>query len=263
MIAKERMAPFLTIYQREIMRFMKVSVQTVFSPLISSGLYLLIFGVSLGKNISINDSVSYLAFLIPGLVMMSILNNAFQNSSSSIVSGKFSGDLEDWKVAPLKESEILLALALGGLTRGGVVGLITFMTGEIFHYYITGTWVAVAHPFSMIYFVFVGGLSFAFFGVSVAFWARTFDQLSAVNSFILLPLIYLGGVFFSISNLHPFWQSISLANPLFYFINGIRYGLLGISDVEINTAYLVSMVALVGFYILAHRALTKGSFGRW
>lgn len=263
MISKERWNPFLTVYEREIRRFLKVSVQTVFSPLVSSGLYLLIFGVSLGKNISVHESVSYLAFLIPGLVMMAILNNAFQNSSSSIVSGKFSGDLEDWKISPLKESEILLALALGGLTRGAVVGLVTFLTGQAFHFFITGAWLGVAHPLDLLFFVVLGGLSFALFGVSVAFWAKTFDQLSAINSFILLPLIYLGGVFFSIQDLHPLWQNVSRVNPLFYFINGIRHGLLGISDVDIQTAYIVSLVAFFGFYILAYRALTKGSYSRW
>lgn len=263
MMSKERMVPFITIYEREIRRFLKVSVQTVFSPLISSGLYLLIFGVSLGKNITIHESVTYLAFLIPGLLMMSVLNNAFQNSSSSIISGKFSGDLEDWRISPLRESEILLAMALGGLTRGFVVGFITFITGELFHYFVMGQWIAIQHPLALAFFLIVGGLSFALFGVSVAFWARTFDQLSAVNSFILLPLIYLGGVFFSINDLHPFWQTVSQMNPLFYFINGIRFGILGISDVDVNSAYIVSAVALVGFYILAYRSLTRGSYNRW
>lgn len=261
--AKSRWVPFLTIYEREIRRFLKVSVQTVFSPLVSSGLYLLIFGVSLGKNISVYESTTYLAFLIPGLVMMSVLNNAFQNSSSSIVSGKFSGDLEDWRISPLRESEILLALALGGLTRGAVIGLVTFVTGEVFHYFITGQWIAVAQPLALLFFVVIGGLSFALFGVSVAFWARTFDQLSAVNSFILLPLIYLGGVFFSIADLHPIWQAVSQMNPLFYFINGMRYGLLGVCDVDMGKAYAISLVSLLLFYLLAYRALIKGSYIRW
>lgn len=263
MTTKERLIPFMTIYEREIRRFLKVSVQTVFSPLISSGLYLLIFGVSLGKSITIHESVSYLAFLIPGLVMMSVLNNAFQNSSSSIISGKFSGDLEDWKVSPLRESEILFALALGGLTRGVVVGVITFITGEVFHYFVVGTAIPVFNVLALLFFVVIGGLSFALFGVFVAFWARTFDQLSAVNSFILLPLIYLGGVFFSVADLHPFWQMVSKLNPLFYFINGVRYGMLGISDVDIQMAYIVSGLSLVGFYLLAYRSLARGSYNRW
>jgi ABC-2 type transport system permease protein len=263
MIQNERWTPFLTLYIRELKRFLKVSVQTVFSPLISSGLYLLIFGVSLGESIDLGHQVSYLAFLIPGLVMMSVLNNSFQNSSSSIVSGKFSGDLEDWKISPLKESEILGALALGGLTRGLVVGLVTFLTGEAFYYFINGYLLEIAEPFWLLSFLLIGGASFALFGVTIAFWAKTFDQLSAVNSFILLPLIYLGGVFFSIENLHPFWKLISRLNPLSYFINGVRYGILGISDVDIVVAFIVSVVALLFFYFFAHRALSKASYTRW
>jgi ABC-2 type transport system permease protein len=262
-MSSARYRPFITLYQREIKRFMKVSVQTVFSPLISSGLYLLIFGVSLGGSIQLAHSVSYLAFLIPGLVMMSVLNNSFQNSSSSIVSGKFSGDLEDWKVAPVHEREILAALALGGLTRGLIVGLVTFFTGEIFYYFMNGEFIAVYSVLWLLVFLLIGGLSFALFGVSVAFWARTFDQLTAVNSFILLPLIYLGGVFFSIATIHPIWQSIARMNPLFYLINGVRYGLLGISDSDVITALLVSLASLLFFYVLAYRVLRKGSYARW
>jgi ABC-2 type transport system permease protein len=258
-----RFIPFFTLYNREIQRFMKVSVQTLFSPLISSGLYLLIFGVSLGHSIQMNHGVSYLAFLIPGLIMMAVLNNSFQNSSSSIVSGKFSGDLEDWKVSPLRESEILGALALGGLTRGLAVGVVTFITGEVFHYFTNGGFIPISSIIWVLVFLFLGGLSFALFGVCVAFWAKTFDQLSAVTSFILLPLIYLGGVFFSISNLHPFWQALSRLNPLFYFINGLRYGLLGISDVDVWTAFGVSVLAFSCFYLIAYRALIKGSYSRW
>lgn len=258
-----RWIPFWTLYDREIKRFMKVSVQTLFSPLVSSGLYLLIFGVSLGDSIQLDHGVSYLAFLIPGLIMMSVLNNSFQNTSSSIVSGKFSGDLEDWKISPLSETEILGALALGGLTRGLCVGLVTFVTGELFYYVTNGSWIPVAEPLYLAVFLITGGLSFALFGVTVAFWARTFDQLSAVTSFILLPLIYLGGVFFSVENLHPFWKGISQINPLFYFINGVRYGILGLSDVDIHKALIVSVVSLILFYGLSLRALKKGSYNRW
>ncbi len=259
----EKWTPFITLYVRELKRFMKVSVQTVFSPLISSGLYLLIFGVSLGNSIDLGHNVTYLAFLIPGLVMMSVLNNAFQNSSSSIVSGKFSGDLEDWKISPLRESEILLALALGGLTRGLVVGVVTFLTGEAFYYFMNGELLPVVAPLWLLVFLLLGGSSFALFGVTIAFWARTFDQLSAVTSFILLPLIYLGGVFFSIETLHPFWKLISRLNPLCYFINGVRYGMLGMSDVGVYEAFIVSLIAFGAFYLLAHYSLKRASYARW
>jgi len=258
-----RWIPFFTLYTREIRRFMKVSVQTVFSPLISSGLYLLIFGVSLGSSIHLRQGVPYIAFLIPGLIMMAVLNNSFQNSSSSIISGKFSGDVEDWKVSPLRESEILAALALGGLTRGLVVGLVTLCTGEAFFYFMNGSLIPVAAPLWFVIFLVLGGLSFALFGVCVAFWASTFDQLSAVTAFILLPLIYLGGVFFSTETLAPFWRGLSHINPLFYFINGVRYGLLGMSDVDVWQSFGVSALAFVVFYAIAHRALKKGNYGRW
>lgn len=254
---------FLTLYQREMARFMKVVFQTVFTPMINSVLYLLIFGVSLGKSITLDHPVSYLAFLIPGLVMMGVLNNAFQNSSSSIVSGKFSGDLEDLKVVPLTPQMIIWAMSIGGLTRGVIVGLITLAVGEVFSYVVDGSLIAVAHPFWLVFFLVVGGLTFAKLGIAIAFYARSFDQLSAVGAFVLVPLIYLGGVFFSMKGLHPFWQGLSSFNPVLYLINGVRYGLLGITDVDIPSAAIISLVFLVLFHILGLRSLKVGDYQRW
>ncbi len=256
-------APFLTLYRREIHRFLKVVFQTVFTPLINSTLYLLIFGISLGQNIQLASGISYLSFLIPGLVMMSVLNNAFQNSASSIVSGKFSGDLEDLKVVPISLNQILWALAIGGLTRGVIVGAITFIVGQAFHFWVLGEWMYLAHPIALIYFLAAGGLSFAMLGVAVAFWAKTFDQMSAFGAFLLMPLIYLGGVFFSIENLHPFWKTISMFNPLLYFINGVRFGVLGQSDVPVWTAAGITFLALSAFYIVAMRSLKYSPYTRW
>lgn len=254
---------FFTLYRREMARFMKVLVQTVFTPMINSVLYLMIFGVSLGSAIKLDHGVSYLAFLIPGLVMMGVLNNAFQNTSSSIVSGKFSGDLEDLKVVPLTPSMIIWAMSIGGLTRGFIVGLITLIVGEIFAYVVDGSVIAVAHPFWLLFFLIVGGLTFAKFGITIAFYAKTFDQLSAVGAFVLVPLIYLGGVFFSLNGLHPFWQAISRFNPVLYLINGVRFGLLGISDVDISSAAIISLIFLVIFHIAGLRALKVGDYQRW
>lgn len=256
-------ASFFTLYVREMKRFMKVIFQTVFTPLINSTLYLLIFGVSLGSAIRLENGISYLAFLIPGLVMMGVLNNAFQNSSSSIVSGKFSGDLEDLKVVPLTPQMISWAMSIGGLTRGLLVGLVTYIVGAVFLYVVEGQPPTIAHPLALIFFLTVGGLTFAKLGICVAFWARTFDQMSAIGSFVLLPLIYLGGVFFSLKGLHPFWQSVAHFNPVLYFISGVRFGLLGIADVDIWLAVGVSLVALVAFHILGLIALRRGSYTRW
>ncbi len=261
--AELKWTPFLTLYRRELHRFLKVVFQTVFTPLITASLYLLIFGVSLGQSIKLDSGLSYLTFLIPGLVMMSVLNNAFQNSSSSVVSGKFSGDLEDLRVVPLSVNQILWAMAAGGLTRGLIVGTITFFVGQVFHYVVLGSWLPVANFPVLLFFLIIGGLSFAQLGISVAFWAKTFDQMSAVGAFVLTPLIYLGGVFFSIESLHPFWKTISLFNPMLYFINGVRYGLVGQADVEPMWAAFVSLGGLLFFYLLAIRVLKTGQYSRW
>jgi ABC-2 type transport system permease protein len=255
--------PFLTLYYREIRRFVKVVVQTVLAPIVSSALYLLIFGVSLGDNINLSSGLSYLSFLIPGLVMMSVLNNSYQNSSSSVVSGKFGGDLEDWRVVPLSPQSILWALALGGLTRGLVVGFCTFCVGQVFYYSIHGGWIWPEHIGVLFVFLVIGGLCFAMFGISMAFWAKTFDHISAVGSFVILPLIYLGGVFFSLEGLHPFWQTLSKANPLLYFINGVRYSMLGQSDVSVPTALIVSSLSLLICYFAALKVLKSAHYGRW
>ncbi len=255
--------PFLTVLEREIRRFLKVIVQTILTPLVNAVLYLLIFGLSLGGSIKMEGGFSYLAFLIPGLVMMGCLNNAFQNSSSSVITAKFGGDLEDFRVSILSHPQIVWAMSVGGLIRGFFVGLITFITGAIFFRVTEGTWLIPAHPWILLGFIVLGGLSFAKLGICVAFWAKSFDQMSAVSGFILLPLIYLGGVFFSIAGLHPFWQGIARWNPLLYLINGVRYGFLGVSDVPLGTAAVVAVITLVVFHIFALKSLSGGSFLRW
>lgn len=258
-----RFRPFLSLLKKEIKRFLAVSIQTVLTPLVSSSLYLLIFGVSLGSFIQISPGVSYLEFLIPGLVMMGCLNNAFQNASSSVIVAKFAGDLEDLKVSPISYFQIIVAIALGGLFRGVLVGLITFIVGTVFSYFAVGHFLGVAHPLWLAYFVVLGGLAFSLLGLASAFWATSFDHMAAVNSFILLPLIYLGGVFFSIKTLHVFWQTLARLNPLLYYINGVRYGLLGISDVDPMQASFVAFLSLAVLYGVAYSTLKRSSFVRW
>lgn len=254
---------FLTLLEREVKRFMKVVVQTVFAPLINSTLYLLIFGVSLGSQISVAGAPSYLAFIIPGLVMMSALNNAFQNSSSSIISGKIGGDLEDFAVSPLGIQQMLWAFTAGGLIRGGVVGLVTFAIGEVFYYFQMQAWLSIEHPLWLLYFAVMGSILFAQMGVIGAFWAKNFDQISAVTSFLLTPLIYLGGIFFSIEHLHPVWQGIARANPLFYLINGFRYGVLGSSDVNVGFAAGLTLLFVVLVFLGSLRSIRRSPFTRW
>lgn len=254
---------FVTLFQREVKRFMKVLVQTVVTPFVSSFLYLLVFGVSLGSHVQVQGEVPYLAFLIPGLMMMGLINNAFQNSSSSVVSSKFSGDLEDIRVAPITNQQIVWAMSLGGVVRGSLVALITYLVGAVFYYLQQNEILSIAHPLVLLYFVVIGGLIFGMIGIMVAFWANSFDQLSAFSAFVLLPLTYLGGVFIPIESLHPFWQRVAELNPLLYLINGLRFGVLGVSDVEITYSVILSLLGFIIFYALSLWSLRKGSFQRW
>lgn len=255
--------PFFTLINREVKRFMKVIIQTIVSPIISSSLYLLIFGVSLGSQVSLKSGIPYITFLIPGLMIMGLINNSFQNSSSSIVTSKFSGDLEDIRVAPISNNQIIWAMGIGGIIRGASVAIITGIVGLTFHYFMTGELIPLQHPLLFVLFLILNGLIFSFCGIFVAFIARTFDQLSAFSTFILIPLTYLGGVFMSIEGLHPFWQKVCHLNPVFYLINGFRYSMLGQSDVELMTTIAVSLLALAITYAMAMYSLVKGSFARW
>ncbi len=257
------MIGFLTLLQREVKRFMKVIVQTLVSPIISSFLYLLVFGVTLGSNVQLKNGMPYLSFLIPGLMAMVLINNSFQNSSSSIVTSKFSGDLEDLRVVPITNTQIIFAMGFGGVIRGSMVAFITGLVGFLFHYLKLGQMMSIEHPFWIVYFAVAGGLMFSFIGISIAFLSRTFDQLTAFSTFILLPLTYLGGVFVSIENLHPIWQLISKFNPLFYLINGFRYSVIGVADVNLSISALVCLLGVVITYFVARISLVKGSFSRW
>lgn len=255
--------PFLSLLTKEIRRFLRVIAQTLLIPLINSFLYLLIFGVSLGKNIVVSPEYSYLAFLIPGLVMMAVLNNAFQNTSSSIGTSKFHGDLEDLRMVPLSAWQIVLAFGAGGTVRGFLVGIITFTVGEAFYYYAFSAWLGIRHPVALLGFLMVGGMAFSLLGIIVAFRAKNIDQLSAVGGFILLPLLYLGGVFFPLKNLHPIWQSVSRFNPMIYFINGVRYGILGTSDLDWTWSAGFSLLTLVVMYAGAITTVKRGPYARW
>ncbi len=257
------MIAFSTLYKREVRRFLRVIGQTVVTPIINSSLYLLIFGVSLGASIELKSGITYLAFLIPGLVMMSVLNNAFQNTSSSIINSKFHGELQDMRIVPLSTQTILWAFSLGGLTRGLMVGVITFTVGAVFYFIQYHEFIGIYSPLYLLAFLCIGGVSFSLLGISVSFWAKNFDQLSAIGSFVLLPLMYLGGVFYSIDLLHPFWQGLSKINPMLYFINGVRYGLVGVSDVNVNFALMISTFSLIALMLLASRAVKRGTYSRW
>lgn len=255
--------PFYALLKREIHRTLKVVFQTLATPLISTLLYLLIFGVSIGGQIQEIHGFSYLAFLIPGLVMMGALRNAFDNASGSIITSKFCGELEDLRIVPLSPFQIAWGNGLAATLRGVVVGTLTLAIGILFYWLTYDQVIPIAHPFLLLFFLTGGGFAFAQLGLAVSMYCTHFEQVSAVNTFILLPLIYLGGVFFALSHLHPFWQNLSSLNPILYLVNGVRFSILGTSDIPFMQSIIVTCGTLALFHFFALWSLHFGSYRRW
>ncbi|MCY4513237.1 MAG: ABC transporter permease [Bdellovibrionales bacterium] len=254
--------PFLFLLYRDVKRFYKVKIQTVLMPLVTYSLYLIIFGVSLGKVINIHESFTYLEFIIPGLITLGAMNNAFENGSSSLFTMKITGEIIDLKSTALHPQQIIWAMTLSGLFRGVTVGLLTLGLGEVFHYFHQGAWLPIHNLPFLFVFILVGGAVFAKIGLSVGIWSRSFDQIGAVRGFVILPLIYFGGVFFDLDKLAPFWQTASLLNPLFYFVNGIRWSVLGEADISPERAFTMVLMSLVLAHFIAWFFMKKGSFAR-
>lgn len=254
--------PFIFFFYRDVSRFFKVKVQTILAPLVSQTLYLIIFGVSLGRVVNISDQFSYLQFIIPGLVAMSLINQSFQNGSSSVFSMKITGEIIDIKSTALNIQQIIFALAFSGLMRGLIVSLLTLSLGEVFHFYFEGAFLPLHSFVYLIGFLLVGGVVFAMLGFSVGIWSKTFDHIGAFSGFVILPLIYLGGVFFDLDTLSPFWQKVSVFNPLLYFVNGVRYSFLGVSDIPVFQSFAFVFLSLFVAYGLACLSALKGTFQR-
>lgn len=262
-ISRSEWVGFLSLFQKEVLRFLKVIVQTVLSPLVSAGLYFIVFGVSLSGVIKDHGGVSYLAFLIPGLVAMSALNNALQNSASSIMISKFHGDLQDLRLIPLSSFSITLAYVLACITRGALVGGLVFGLGQILFFLQTGEFVGVHSVLGLVLFLTMGCAIFGHLGIFSGFVSRSFDQINAFSNFVILPLIYLGGVFFSLQIFHPFWRAVAQFNPLVYMINGIRWSVLGISDVNVEVCFGVLLLFLGISFGLAFWSVKRGSYQRF
>ncbi len=256
-------SPFWTLFKREIHRTLRVIYETIAAPLVSSLLYFLIFGVSLGKQIQNVDGVTYFAFLIPGLVTMGALKSAFDNSSGLIVVAKFCNELEDYRIVPISAIQMSWASGLASTVRAFIVGGITFFVGFLFYYYTEGVWLIPEHPFLFLFFLFMGSLAFAHLGLGLSMIATNYEQVSAINTFILLPLIYLGGIFFSLDQLPPFWRNVSELNPFLYIVSGVRYGLLGIGDGPLMLSFVITFVAWALSYLFSIYSLKTGSYRQW
>lgn len=239
--------PFYTLLQKEIRRFLRVASQTLVTPVITASLYLFIFGATLGERISVIEGFSYAQFVIPGLILMGIVNNSFSNVASSLFMSRYLGNIVDLLVTPVTPSQFIMAYTLAAMLRGLSVGLIVWVISTLFA---SLPW---AHPLSALAMAAMSSFLFAQFGMIAAIYANNFDSLAMYTNFVILPLIYLGGVFYPISILSSLWAGLSHLNPLFYMIDGFRYALLGVGDLPFLTSFgTVAGLALILFLWAAH-----------
>ena len=245
------MIGFWTLFYKEILRFWKVAFQTVGAPVLTALLYLLIFGHVLDEHVQVHG-VRYTAFLVPGLVMMQVLQNAFANSSSSLIQAKITGSIVFVLLPPIPYSAFFGAYVLAALARGLMVGvgvlLATMWFAEL----------KLVAPFWVLAFAIIGGALFAALGMIAGIWSDKFDQLAGFQNFLIMPLTMLSGVFYSIYTLPTFWQSVSHYNPVFYMIDGFRYGFFGVSDVAPETSLAVVFSCFLAVSLLTLNLLKRG-----
>ena len=252
MNASQQLVALKAIAIKEYLRFIRIWIQTVLPPAISVSLYFIIFGELIGSQIDDIDGFSYMDYIVPGLILMTVITNAYANVVSSFFSSKFHRSVEEMLVSPLPNHIILMGFVSGGLARGIIVG-------------ITVTFVAMffsdiqIHSYSVTIAIFVlTSILFAIAGFINAAYAKSFDDITIIPTFVLTPLTYLGGIFYSIKMLPEFWQNLSLVNPILYMINAFRYGLLGVSDIDLTMAFSIIIGFIVALYLFALRLLRKG-----
>lgn len=248
----ESSSGFYALFYKEVKRFWRVSFQTVAAPVLTAILYLMIFGHVLEDHVKVYDTIGYTAFLIPGLVMMSLLQNSFANTSSSLIQSKITGNLIFVLLAPLSHFEFFSAYVLAAMVRGIAVGAGVFLATCWF------TDVSFVHPLWVIVFGLLSAALLAALGLIAGIWAEKFDQLAAFQNFFIMPATMLSGVFYSIHSLPPIWQTISHFNPFFYMIDGFRYGFFGISDVSPWFSLVIIGVFFIGVAGLTLKLLSTG-----
>lgn len=224
---------YKTIVRKEITRIIRIWGQTIVPPAITMSLYFIIFGELIGRRIGNMGGFTYMEYLVPGLVIMSVITNSYGNMVASFFGAKFGKHIEELLISPLPNWVILLGYVTGALARGLMVGAVVLVISLLF------THLQVAHALVTISVLLLTAIVFALAGMINAIYARKFDDIAIIPTFVLTPLTYLGGVFYSISLLPPFWQKLSIANPILYMVNGFRYGILGVSDVSLLQSYAV------------------------
>lgn len=246
------MTPFLTLFYKEVLRFYKVSVQTIIAPILSSLLYLLIFGSALHDKISVFESISYTSFLVPGLIMMSVLQNAFANSSSSLIQSKINGSLVFVQLAPLSYFSWFCAYLLAAILRGVAVGVGVFI---VTFYFYQGHFFS---PFLSLLFLVLSAAILGTLGIIAGIWAEKFDHLASFQNFLIMPATFLSGVFYSVQNLPSFWQMASRFNPFFYMVDGFRYGFFGKGDTPLSFCLIFTVLFFAFLVAIALTMLKSG-----
>ncbi len=249
---KEAFTALKSIINKEITRYFRIWIQTLLPPAITTSLYFVIFGKLIGSRVGLMDGVSYMEYITPGLIMMAVITNSYSNVASSFFSAKFQRNIEELLVSPVPTLYILLGYVLGGVSRGLFIGIIvTIVASQFVDLRIQN--------YALVFFVIIlTSMMFATAGLVNAVFAKSFDDISIVPTFILTPLTYLGGVFYSIKMLPEFWQNVSMANPVLYMVNAFRYGFLGFSDIPIENAIALILFFIISLFSLAYYLLSKG-----
>lgn len=243
MNAKELLTAYLTIVRKEAIRYLRVWSQTLLPPVVTMSLYFVIFGQFIGSQIDPINGFTYMEFIVPGLIMMSVITSSFMHTVSSFYFAKFQKTIEEIMVSPTPYPVVIAGYVSGGVLRGmTIAGLVMFVASFF-------TQVTIAHLGSMLLFALLTSILFSLVGLINAVYANSFDGISLIPNFVLTPLTYLGGVFYSVSMLPPFWQSVSHWNPILYMVNGFRYGFLGISDVNVGLALSMIVFLMGGLFI--------------
>jgi len=241
-----------TLYSKEVRRFMSVATQTILAPMVTTLLFLAVFVLALGHAVDQVGGVAYMSFLAPGLIMMAIAQNGFANTSSSILISKIQGNIVDLLMPPLSPLERTVGMAAGGLTRGLVVGIATWVAMLPF------AEMPIAHPVFVAYHAIMASLMMSLIGVLAGVWAEKFDHMAAITNFVVTPAAFLSGAFYSAARLPPFWEQVAHANPLFYMIDGFRYGFIGHADGSLTAGILIMLGANAFLIWLTWRLFATG-----
>lgn len=250
---EEKLIALWSILRKEIVRFLRIWPQTLLPPVVNQSLYFIIFGAFIGAQVGPIHGVSYMSFILPGLVMMAVINNAFANVAGSFFGAKFLRNVEELMVSPSPPWVVLGGFVLGGTLRGITVGALVFLVSLFF------TPPVLHNLFLVLIFVILTALVFSLSGFLNALFAKTFDDVSIIPTFVLMPLTYFGGVFYSIESLPDFFQTLSKFNPILYMIDGFRYGFFGWADVDVRFSLLMLGLLTVFLFVLNLYFLKKGS----